>query len=443
MRDPVIEGVRARRVWDSRGRPTVEAEVTLSDGAFGRAIAPAGASRGSREAVEKRDGGSRLSGLDVQGALSAIRDEIAPALVGRDASDQSAIDAAMTALDGTANLARLGGNALTAVSLAVLHAAAASRGFPLWRYLLGDAPAMIPLPEIQIFGGGAHASRRTDVQDFMVMTPRAESFAQALEMTAEVYHAAGRVMADRGLLQGVADEGGWWPAFTSNEEALDALMIAIERASLRPGEDVVISLDIAASEFGRDGLYRLGLEKRELDRDGLAELLLGWCARYPILSIEDPFAEDDLVGFQRFTAAVGRRVQIIGDDYLVTDARRVEEAAEARALNAVLVKVNQAGTVSAANAACEAGRRRGFGTIVSARSGETEDVSIVHLAVGWRAGQLKVGSFSRSERMAKWNEVLRIEEALGAAARFAGFDAFPSQMAEALDPRWTADGDAE
>jgi len=441
--DPVIEAIRARRVWDSRGRPTVEAEVCLSDGACRRAIAPAGASRGSREAVEKRDGGARLSGLDVQGALAAIRDEIAPALAGRDPSDQEGIDLALAALDGTANLSRLGGNALTAVSLAVLHAAAASRGLPLWRHLLGDADAVIPLPEIQIFGGGAHASRRTDVQDFMVIAPRAESFAQALEMTAEVYQAAGRVMADRGLRHGVADEGGWWPAFSSNEEALDTLMTAIERASLRPGEDVGISLDIAASEFGRDGLYRLGLEKRELDRDGLAEMLLDWCKRYPILSVEDPFAEDDPVGFQRFTAAVGGRVQVIGDDFLVTDARRVAEAAETQALNAVLVKVNQAGTVSGAKAACDEGRRRGFGTIVSARSGETEDVSIAHLAVGWSAGQLKVGSFSRSERMAKWNEVLRIEEALGGKARFAGFDAFPSQMAAALDPRWTADGDAE
>jgi enolase len=254
MSDPVIQSVHARRVWDSRGRPTVEAEVSLSDGALGRAIAPAGASRGSREAVEKRDGGARLGGLDVQGALAGVRAEIAPALIGRDPFDQEGADRALVALDGTANLARLGGNALTAVSLAVLQAAAASRKLPLWRHLLGDAPALIPLPEIQIFGGGAHASRRTDVQDFMVMAPRAGSFAQALEITAEVYHAAGRVMAQRGLIQGVADEGGWWPAFSDNEQALDALTLAIERAGLRPGEDVAISLDIAASEFGRGGL---------------------------------------------------------------------------------------------------------------------------------------------------------------------------------------------
>ena len=425
MSDPVIQSLRARRIWDSRGRPTVEAEMALSDGAVGRGVAPAGASRGAHEAVEKRDGGQRLGGLDVQDALAGVRSEIAPALAGGDPFDQLGLDRRLVALDGTPTLSRLGGNALTAVSLAALHAAAASRKLPLWRYLAGDGPALIPLPEIQIFGGGAHAGRRTDVQDFMVVAPRAKSFAEALETTAEVYQAAGRVMAERGLLQGVADEGGWWPAFSSNEQALDALMLAIERAGYVPGEEVAISLDVAASEFGRGGRYRLGLEKRELDRDALAEMLLGWCARYPVVSIEDPFAEDDVTGFQRFTAAVGKSVQVIGDDLLVTSAARVSEAARELSANAVLIKVNQAGTVSDAGAACEEGRRLGFGTIVSARSGETEDVSIVHLAVGWGAGQLKVGSFSRSERMAKWNEALRIEEALGARGRFAGLDAMP------------------
>jgi enolase len=427
MSDPVIQALRARRIWDSRGRPTIEVEIFLSDGAMGRGVAPAGASRGSREAVEKRDGGTKLSGLDVQGALAGIAAEIAPALTGCDPFDQIALDRKLVTLDGTPTLARLGGNALTAVSLAALHAAAASRKLPLWRHLLGDEPALIPLPEIQIFGGGAHAGRRTDVQDFMVVAPRARSFAEALETTAEVYHAAGRIMAERGLLAGVADEGGWWPAFDSNEQALDTLMLAIERAGFVPGADVAISLDVAASEFGRDGRYRLGLEKRELDRDSLAEMLMNWLHRYPIVSIEDPFAEDDLEGFRRFTAAVGDRVQVIGDDLLVTNAARVREAARERSANAVLIKVNQAGTVSDARAACEEGRRLGFGTIVSARSGETEDTSIAHLAIGWGAGQLKVGSFSRSERMAKWNEVLRIEEALGAEARFAGFDAMPAR----------------
>ncbi|HEY6518981.1 MAG TPA: phosphopyruvate hydratase [Roseiarcus sp.] len=439
MSEPVIQSVIARRIWDSRGRPTIEAEITLSDGALGRGIAPAGASRGSREAIDKRDGGQRFGGFDVQDALRGIATEIAPALMGLDPFDQASVDAKLVALDGAPNKARLGGNALTAISLGVLHAAAASRGVPLWFYCLGDKPAIIPLPEIQIFGGGAHAGRRTDVQDFMVIAPRAKTFAEALEVTAEVYHSAGRIMAERGLLQGVADEGGWWPAFSTNEEALETLMRSIERAGLVPGEDVSLSLDVAASEFGQGGRYRLVLEGRELDRDALGEMLLGWCDRYPILSIEDPFAEDDDKGFEQFTAAVGDRIQVIGDDYLVTSASRVSEAALMRSANAVLVKVNQAGTVSEAKAACEEGRRQGFGTIVSARSGETEDTSIVHLAIGWGAGQLKVGSFARSERMAKWNEALRIEEALGAKARFASIDEMPMRR-QAAKPVETSSG---
>jgi enolase len=425
MTEPVIARLHARRIWDSRGRPTIEAEVTLTDGTLARGIAPAGASRGTREAVDLRDGGPAFGGLDVSKAIAGIRGEIADALVGRDPFDQAAVDAALVALDGTPTKQRLGGNATVAVSLAVLHAAAASRGLPLWRHLAGEGDIAIPMPEIQIFGGGAHAGRRTDVQDFMIVAPRATSFAEALETTAEVYRAAGRIMEERGLLNGVADEGGWWPAFVSNEEALDTLVAAIERSGRTPGTDVAISLDIAASEFGRGGRYRLGLEGRELDRDGMGALLLDWCERYPIVSVEDPFAEDDPEGLRAFTAAVGDRIQVIGDDFLVTNAALVEEAVARRTVNAVLVKVNQAGTVTEASAACEAGRRAGFGTIVSARSGETEDVAIAHLAIGWNAGQLKVGSFARSERMAKWNEVLRIEEALGGRAHFAGLSAFP------------------
>jgi enolase len=426
---PVIHSVQCRRIWDSRGRPTVEVEVRLSDGAIGRGVAPAGASRGTREAIDRRDGGPRFGGLDVQGALASVRDEIAPAIHDLNPLDQESIDAALIALDGTSTKQRLGGNATVAVSLAVLHAAAASRKLPLWSHLAGDRAVTIPLPEIQIFGGGAHAGRRTDIQDFMVMAPRAKSFGEALEITAEIYHVAGTIMAERGLLCGVADEGGWWPSFSSNEEALDTLVLAIERAGYTPGHEAAISLDVAASEFGRNGRYRLGLEGRELDRDGMAGYLLSWCERYPILSIEDPFAEDDVLGLTRFTAAVGDRIQVIGDDYLVTNAALVDAAVKDKAVNAVLVKVNQAGTVSEAFAAFEAGRRAGFGTIVSARSGETEDVTIAHLAIGWNAGQLKVGSFARSERMAKWNEVLRIEEELGSKARFAGISAMPFMRA--------------
>ena len=415
-----IASLRGRRVWDSRGRPTVEAEVALTGGAIGRAIAPAGASTGSGEALDLRDGGERFGGFDVRRAVGNVSGEIATALKGRDAAHQSDIDRVLIELDGTDSRSRLGGNALVAVSMAVAHAAAAASGMPLWRYLSAGRMVRLPLPEIQIFGGGAHAAKRVDVQDFMVMAPRAKSFAEALDVTAEVYRAAGRILAERGLLQGVADEGGYWPAFGSNEEALDMLVRAIERAGFAPGEEVAISLDIAASSFGRAGRYRLALDGRELDTDALVELLLGWVARYPIVSVEDPVAEDDAAGFRKFTAATAERVQVIGDDFLVTNAARVRAAAERREVTAVLIKPNQAGTLTETKAALDAARAGGLAAIVSARSGETEDVTIVHLAVGWDAGQLKVGSFTRSERMAKWNEALRIEEALGASASFAG-----------------------
>ena len=309
---------------------------------------------------------------------------------------------------------------MIATSMAVLHAAALSSKKPLWHYLAGDGPVSIPVPEIQIFGGGAHAARRVDIQDFMVICPTAGSFAEALDRTAEVYRAAGGLLKARGLLQGVADEGGFWPAFESNEEALDMLVKAIEAAHFQPGTDVSISLDVAASEFGAKGRYRLARDGREIDTEGMIQLLSGWIDRFPIISVEDPVAEDDAAGFKAFVAREGKRVQVIGDDFLVTDAARVERSAADKSCTAVLIKPNQAGTIFETKAALDAGKRNGFGTIVSARSGETEDTTIAHLAVGWNAGQFKVGSISRGERTAKWNEMLRIEAHLGAKARFAG-----------------------
>jgi len=341
-------------------------------------------------------------------------------VTGIDAADQAALDRRLIELDGTPSKSRLGGNAVLSVSMAAAHAAAAAAGEPLYRYLGGPEGSTLPLPQIQIFGGGAHAGRRVDIQDFLIVCPAAKSFAQALDWTAEVYRAAGTLMSEAGALHGVADEGGWWPAFTTNEQGIETLVRAIERAGYVPGSQVAIALDVAASEFGRGGKYKLALEDKELDSEGMVKLLSGWIKRYPIVSIEDPLAEDDDVGFAAFTHEVGKRVQVIGDDFLVSQASRVREAALRGAANAVLLKPNQRGTLSETLDAWRAAQESGFAGIVSARSGETEDVTIVHLAVGWGVGQLKIGSFARGERMAKWNEGLRIEEALGARARFAG-----------------------
>ena len=418
-----IDKLYARAVWDSRARPTVEAEVTLTDGTVARGIAPAGASRGAHEASDRRD----TDGFGVADAVAAVNGEIAPALAGMDAREQAAIDRLLGEIDGGERFERIGGNAAVAVSLAVLNAAAAYEKLPVWRYLAGDAPVRIPMPEIQIFGGGAHAARRTDLQDFMIMAPHAGSFVRALEITAQVYHAAGRLMEAAGTRSGFADEGGWWPAFDSNEHALDTLVRAIETAGFRPGEDVWMSLDIAANELGDANGYRL--DGQQLGAAEMAERMIGWARRYPILSIEDPAGQDDWGTMATVTRALGETVQIVGDDVLVTSADRVRRATEQRVANAALIKVNQAGTVSATRAALDAARAAGWATLVSARSGETEDVTIAHLAVGWDAGQFKVGSMARGERTAKWNEMLRIEEAMGGDAVYAGWGALPRGFA--------------
>jgi enolase len=427
MTDPIAD-VRGRRVWDSRGRPTVEVELVSRSGRTGRAIAPAGASTGSGEALDRRDGGTQHGGMDVAGTVADIATLVRPGLVGRDPADQDGLDGALLAADGTPDKSRLGGNAIIAASMAAAHLAAAVAGLPLWRYLAdreGREPGPLPLPEIQICGGGLHAGRRIDVQDIMVIAVGAPDYPTALDWTAEVYRAAGRLLADAGRLQGVADEGGYWPAFDRNEDALDLVLRAIEAAGFRPGEDLALSLDIAASALGSGGRYRLASEGRDLDSDELGDLLLGWLARYPVVAIEDPLGEDDLAGLARFTRAAPPGVEIVLDDAVVTNAARIAAMAGAGAGNTALVKPNQAGTLTETRAALEAARAAGWNAIVSARSGETEDVTIVHLAVGWSVAQLKVGAFARSERMAKWNEGLRLGEAIPTGMALPPPDVFP------------------
>ena len=404
-----IARIHGRRVWDSRGRPTVEAEVELAGGATGRAIAPAGASTGSGEAVDLRDGGGSQGGLDVTKAVGNVNGDIASLLQGMDATDQGAVDAELVALDGTPTKRRLGGNATIAVSMAVAHAAAAQRGLPLWRHLGGERP-LVALPEIQVIGGGAHAAARVDLQDFLVIATGASSVAEALDWTGDVYRAAGAILKERGLLQGVADEGGWWPAFESNEAALETLYRAIEKAGFEPGREMSISLDIAATQFHDKGSYRLRRDDRTMDAAALGAMLARWADDYRIVAIEDPVAETDAEGMVAFTRAVGARCLVVGDDFLVTNAARIRAAAAAGACNTALIKPNQAGTLSETKAAFDAARAAGWRTIVSARSGETEDCTIVHLAAAWGADLLKVGSFARGERTAKWNESLRLAE---------------------------------
>jgi len=408
-----IARIHGRRVWDSRGRPTVEAEVELAGGATGRAIAPAGASTGSGEAVDLRDGGGSQGGLDVTKAVGNVTGDIASLLQGMDAADQGAVDAELVALDGTPTRRRLGGNATIAVSMAVAHAAAAQRGLPLWRHLGGERP-LVALPEIQVIGGGAHAAARVDLQDFLVIATGASSVAEALDWTGDVYRAAGAILKERGLLQGVADEGGWWPAFESNEAALETLYRAIEKAGFAPGREMSISLDSAATQFHDKGSYRLRRDDRTMDAAALGAMLARWADDYRIVAIEDPVAETDAEGMVAFTRAVGARCLVVGDDFLVTNAARIRAAAAAGACNTALIKPNQAGTLSETKAAFDAARAAGWRTIVSARSGETEDCTIVHLAAAWGADLLKVGSFARGERTAKWNESLRLAEVEGA-----------------------------
>ncbi len=421
-----IESIDAYQIHDSRGNPTIEAVVTLDSGDTGRGIVPSGASTGQYEALELRDKNPGLfRGKSVFQAIENIRTEIAPLLHRRDVTEQGEIDEALCDLDGTDNKSRLGANAILAVSMAVANAAAASREEQLFEYLalqLGnpDGGTLLPLPEIQIFGGGAHAQHRIDVQDFMIICTSATSYAQIMQMTYDIYQAARDIMHERGRLHGLADEGGFWPDFKSNEEVFETILEAITRAGLVPGKDVAISLDIAASDLYEAGLYHFKSEGRVFTSDQFAKLMIDWCDRYPIISIEDPMADVDWDGWRLVHAALGDRVQLIGDDLFTTNLDRIEQGITRNVANSVLIKLNQIGTVSQTIAAIRRTQEAGWLPVISARSGETEDAFIAHLAVATDAGQLKVGSFARSERMVKWNEVIRIERALGHRARFLG-----------------------
>ncbi len=419
----IIDDVAAREILDSRGNPTVEVEVVLDDGTLGRAAVPSGASTGQFEAVELRDGGSRYGGKGVLKAVEAVNGPISQALVGFEADDQRAIDEMMIDLDGTENKANFGANAILGVSLAIAQAAAESAGLPLFRYVGGPNAHVLPVPMMNILNGGAHADSNVDVQEFMIAPIGADSFAEALRQGTEVYHALKAVLHERGLSTGLGDEGGFAPNLSSNREALDLISVAIEKAGLKVGTDVALAMDVAASEFAEGGVYTFEGAARTSAQmiDYYSELI----AAYPIVSIEDPLDEEDWEGWQAFTAAAGDKVQLVGDDLFVTNVQRLGRGIAERAGNAMLVKVNQIGSLSETLDAVDLAHRAGFHNMMSHRSGETEDVTIADLAVATNCGQIKTGAPARSDRVAKYNQLLRIEELLGPAASYAGAGAFP------------------
>jgi enolase len=418
-----IQSIKAYQVYDSRGNPTVEAEIILESGERGRGIVPSGASKGQFEAMELRDDDhERFHGKSVFRAVANIHREIAPALIGWDVSDQSALDHRLIELDGTPSKSRLGANAILAVSMAAANAMAPSLRRPLYETLGHSQGVLLPLPEVQLIGGGAHANWRTDVQDFLLVAVGARSFQEAMEITFNTHRAAGQLLAERGALFGVADEGGYWPEFSSNEAALQFMVEAIARAGYTPGREAAIALDIAASYLfdPQTNRYTFRLEKRSFTPAQFADLQIGWCDRYPIVSIEDPMADTDWDGWRLVASALRHRIQLVGDDLFVTNLERIRTGIECNVANAVLIKLNQVGTVTETLAAIELTQKTGWNPVISARSGETEDAFISHLAVATNAGQLKVGSIARGERTAKWNEVIRIESNLGPKARFIG-----------------------
>jgi enolase 1/2/3 len=419
-----IETVHARQILDSRGNPTVEVELMLRSGAHGRAAVPSGASTGEFEATELRDGGDAWGGKGVTRAVANVNGEIAEAIAGRDALDQAGLDRALIALDGTPNKSRLGANAILGVSLAAARAAAGEEGQPLWRYLGGESARLLPVPMMNVLNGGAHADNSVDFQEFMVVPVGAESFSEALRKGAEVFHALKKTLGGRGLNTSVGDEGGFAPDLESNEAALEALIEGIEAAGYTPGEDVAIALDPAASEVFKDGAYELTHEGRTLSSDEMAAYWADVIERYPILSIEDGMDEEDWDGWRALTERIGERVQLVGDDLFVTNTERLERGIESGVANSILVKVNQIGTLTETLAAIDMARGAGYTAVMSHRSGETEDTTIADLAVATGCGQIKTGAPSRSDRVAKYNQLLRIEEALGADAEYPGRGAF-------------------
>jgi enolase len=421
-----IEAVHARQILDSRGNPTVEVEVSLRSGAHGRAAVPSGASTGEFEATELRDGGAAYGGKGVTQAVGNVNGEIAEAVAGSDATDQKGLDAKLIELDGTENKSRLGANAILGVSLATARAAAAEENLPLWRYLGGESAHVLPVPMMNVLNGGAHADNSVDFQEFMVVPVGAPTFAEALRTGAEVFHALKSTLKKRGLNTAVGDEGGFAPDLESNEAALQALIEGIEAAGYKPGDDVAIALDPAVSEIFKDGAYNLEHENRSLSASELSAYWTDLAARYPILSIEDGMDEEDWDGWKALTESIGDKVQLVGDDLFVTNVKRLQRGIDAGTANSILIKVNQIGTLTETLAAIDLARSNGYTAVMSHRSGETEDTTIADLAVATGCGQIKTGAPSRSDRVAKYNQLLRIEEALGADATYPGRSVFRS-----------------
>ncbi|MBI2780045.1 MAG: phosphopyruvate hydratase [Gammaproteobacteria bacterium] len=420
-----IVDIRGREIIDSRGNPTVEADVILSCGATGRAAVPSGASTGSREAIELRDDDARrFGGKGVRKAVANVNGEIRKLLLGRDASNQVTIDRLMIELDGTPTKARLGANALLAVSLACARAAAQNAKLPLYRYLGGDGPLQMPVPMMNVINGGAHADNSVDMQEFMIMPVGAPSLAEAVRMGAEVFHTLKKVLHAKGMNTAVGDEGGFAPDLPSNEAALEVIMEAIAKAGYSAGKDIFIALDPASSEFYKDGKYHLASEDKHLTSEQFVDYLAAWADKYPIISIEDGMAEDDWAGWKLLTERLGKRVQLVGDDLFVTNTSILRQGIEQGIANSILIKVNQIGTLTESLAAIEMAKNAGYTAVVSHRSGETEDSFIADLAVGTNAGQIKTGSMSRSDRVAKYNQLLRIEEQLAGQASYPGRSAF-------------------